>query len=136
MAARHDAKKTILVLDDEPHVVTYLETLLRDNGYETASASNGKEGMEKAKSEKIDLVCLDISMPERSGTRVYKELKSDPDLARIPVVIVTALTKEGGDPYKLEEIVSSPTRLPAPDGYFTKPIDRDEFLRKIHSLLQ
>ena len=51
-------KKKVLILDDEPHVVTYLETLLSDNGYETMSASNGREGMEKIKQDKPDLVCL------------------------------------------------------------------------------
>ena len=53
MAEQQPNKKKILVLDDEPHVVTYLEMLLRDNGYETLSASNGREGMERLKSDKV-----------------------------------------------------------------------------------
>jgi len=61
------AKKKILIIDDEKHVVTYLETLLQDNGYDTISAYDGKVAMEKVKSERPDLVCLDITMPVQSG---------------------------------------------------------------------
>ena len=76
MTESQSDKKKILVLDDEPHVVTYLETLLHDHGYETASASNGKEGMDKVRSEAPDLICLDISMPPPTGVRVYRPSSS------------------------------------------------------------
>ena len=56
--------KRILIVDDEPAVVTYLEMMLRDSGYETISATNGKEGMEIVRREKPDLITLDISMPQ------------------------------------------------------------------------
>ena len=91
MADSQSDKKKILVLDDEPHVVMYLETLLHDNGYETVSAPNGKTGMEKAKCENVDLVCLDISMPEQSGVRFYRNLKDDPELSATPVIIPQAV---------------------------------------------
>ena len=128
-------KKKILILDDEPHVVTYLETLLLDNGYQTVSASNGKEGMEKVKTEKPDLVCLDISMPEQSGIRFYRNLKGDPELSSIPVVIVTAVTGSGGAPEPFERFISTRKRIPPPDGFFPKPINKQEFLDKIAKLL-
>ncbi|UCG53687.1 MAG: response regulator [Candidatus Latescibacterota bacterium] len=127
--------KRILVLDDEPDVVTYLVTLLCDNGYETLSARNGREGMDLIRNKRPDLVTLDISMPGSSGTHVYRELKTDPELADIPVIIVTAVTEDGGDPYAFKDILSSRQHLPAPEGYFLKPIDRDEFLNAIHQLL-
>ena len=127
--------KKILVLDDEPHVVTYLETLLRDNGYETASASNGKEGMEKVKSEPVDLVCLDISMPEQSGVRFYRNLKDDPQLSEIPVLIVTAVTGYGGDPDLFRRFISTRKQVPPPDGFLSKPIDKQEFLDAVAAIL-
>ena len=128
-------KKTILVLDDEPHVVTYLETLLHDNGYKTLSASNGKEGMQKVKSEPVDLVCLDMSMPEESGVRFYRNLKDDAELSGIPVLIVTAVTGYGGDPEPFKRFISTRKQIPPPEGFLAKPIDKQEFLDTIASIL-
>ncbi len=135
MAGSQPDKKRILVLDDEPHVVTYLETLLHDNGYETVSASDGKEGMEKVRSEEVDLVCLDISMPEHSGIRFYRNLKDDPKLSAIPVVIVTAVTGYGGDPEPFKRFISTRKQVPPPEAFLSKPIDKQEFLDTIAKLL-
>ena len=76
--------KKILIVDDEPGIVTYLETLLQDNGYETVSASDGQAGMAKMASEQPDLVTLDISTPETSGVRMYRDLRENHDFAKIP----------------------------------------------------
>ena len=69
---REDMAKKILIMDDDPIIVDYLADLFRDNGYETISANNGKDGMAKVKSEHPDLVVLDISMPEQSGMGFYE----------------------------------------------------------------
>ena len=135
MAESQPDKNKILVLDDEPHVVTYLETLLHDSGYETVSASDGKEGMEKVRSEEVDLVCLDISMPEQSGVRFYRNLKDDPKLSVIPVVIVTAVTGYGGDPEPFKRFISTRKQVPPPEAFLSKPIDKQEFLDTIAKLL-
>ncbi len=71
-------------MDDEPHVVAYLEMVLQDPGYATVSAANGREGMEKAQAEQPDLICLDITMPEESGIRMYRNLRTDPDAGSHP----------------------------------------------------
>ena len=94
MTENKPAKKKILIVDDEPGLVTYIETLLQDNGYETVSAPDGEIGFEKLKNERPDLVALDISMPKKSGIRFYRDLKEDPELAKIPVVIVTTMGHE------------------------------------------
>ncbi len=135
MTESQPRKKRILVLDDEPHVVTYLQTLLQDNGYETVSASNGKEGREKIRSEDVDLVCLDISMPEESGVRFYRNLKDDSELSAIPVVIVTAVTGYGGDPEPFKRFISTRKQVPPPEAFLSKPIDKQEFLDTIARLL-
>jgi CheY-like chemotaxis protein len=132
---KSDDKKRILVVDDEPHVVTYLETLLQDNGFETVAASNGREGMEKVKNEKPHLICLDITMPEESGMRFYRDLKNDPALRAIPVIIVTAVTGYGGDPDGLKKFLNARHHVPPPEGYFSKPIEKSEFVAKIKQLL-
>ena len=128
-------KRTILVVDDEPHVVTYLEMLLQDQGYATVSAANGREGLEKVRAHRPDLICLDITMPEESGVRMYRNLKEDPELARIPVVVVTAVTGLGGDPEPFRRFLSSRKHLPPPEGFFSKPIEREAFLEKIGEVL-
>jgi len=128
-------KKKVLILDDEPHVVAYLETLLQDNGYETISAPNGREGMEKARAEKPDLVCLDITMPEQSGIRFYRDLKDNPELRQIPVVVVTAVTGYGGDPEPFKKFLETRRQVPPPEAFFSKPIDRQEFIDKVAEIL-
>ena len=129
------AKKKVLIIDDEPSVVTYLETLLQDNGYETVSAANGRSGFEKAKSERPDLVCLDITMPEESGIRFYRNLKDVPELGSTPVVVVTAVTGDGDDPEPFKKFLSTRKQVPAPEAFFSKPIDRQEFLDAVAKVL-
>lgn len=134
MTNTNDAR-TILVIDDEPHVVTYLEMLLQDTGYKTVSAVNGKVGMEMARQEMPDLICLDITMPEESGIRFYRKLKDDPALAHIPVVVVTAVTGLGGQPEPFKRFFSTRKSVPAPEGFLSKPIDQGEFLGMIDEVL-
>jgi CheY-like chemotaxis protein len=128
-------RKKILVLDDEVNVATYLVTLLQDNGYDTVSAADGSEGLEKLRSEKPDLVTLDISMPEKSGVRFYREVKEDPELAGIPVVVVSAITGYGGRPEDFEKFMSTRKNLAPPNAFVPKPIDREELLKVIKDLL-
>ena len=128
-------KKKILIVDDEPDIVSYLEMVLQDQGYETTTAGNGNEALEAVKRDRPDLVTLDITMPEASGTRFYKEIRLDPELSTIPVIIVTAVTGLGGDKYAYEKFISTRHLVPAPEAYFPKPIDRDEFLGKVRELL-
>ena len=126
--------KKILIVDDEPDIVSYLEMILQDSGYETLVAKNGNQAWELVRQETPDLVTLDISMPEASGTRFYKDLKTDPDLSSTPVFIVTAVTGFGGDERGYEKFISRGRLVPAPEGFFPKPIDREEFLAAVENL--
>jgi CheY-like chemotaxis protein len=128
-------QQTILVVDDEPHVVAYLEMLLRDQGYATLSAADGREGLEKARAHGPDLICLDITMPGESGVRLYRHLKEDPQLASIPVLVVTAVTGLGGDPEPFRNFLNTRKSVSPPEGFFSKPIDREEFLAKVDEIL-
>jgi CheY-like chemotaxis protein len=135
MEAASRPAKRVLVVDDEPDVLSYLEMLLRDSGYQTLTAGDGTAALELMRKEKPDLVTLDISMPRASGTRFYKKVKTDPALASIPVVIVTAVTGYGGDPYGYEKFLSRRSLVPPPEGFFPKPIDREAFLAAVRKLL-
>jgi len=127
--------KKILVIDDEADTVTYLTTLLKDNGYNTVSANDGKEGMTKAKSENPDLIILDVTMPKRSGTGFYGDLKSDPNLKSIPVIFVTGVTGFGGDKDGVKKFIDKRPNLPSPEGFFSKPIERDDFIKRVGEIL-
>jgi len=136
MTNQEDIKQTVLVVDDEPHIVTYMETLLQDNGYATVSAANGREAMEKVREDKPDLITLDITMPEQSGIRFYRDLKEDENLADIPVVVVTAVTGYGGDPEPFEKFLKSRRQVPSPEGFLSKPIDPEEFISLVRRILE
>jgi CheY-like chemotaxis protein len=135
MSETQNAKKTILVIDDEPNIVTYLETLLQDNGYTTLSAADGEEGLQMAKAQKPDLVCLDITMPKKSGVGFYRSLKEDSEIAGIPVVVVTAVTGYGGDSDGFKQFISTRDQVPPPEGFIAKPIDQEAFLKEIGKVL-
>ena len=122
-------KKKIMVIDDEPDVVTFLTTLLEENGYETCSALDGVEGLDKIQSERPDLICLDICMPAPSGVRVYRELRADPAMAWIPVVMVTGL------PGEFKQFISRRRQVPPPDGYVAKPFEPAALLATVDRLL-
>jgi len=123
-------KRKILVIDDEPDVVAFLTTLLEDNGYATVSALTGIEAMAQIRASPPDLVTLDISMPEQSGVKTYREMKTDPKLARIPVIIVTGISDD------FQKFISSRKAVPPPEGYLSKPIDKTTLLATIQRLLQ
>ncbi len=135
MSTPQSGTKRILVIDDEPHVVRYLETLLQDSGYETMSAADGDEGMTKAREAKPDLVCLDISMPEKSGMRVLKELANDSSIGRVPVVVITAVTGYGRDSEQFKKFMDGRSQFPPPEAFIAKPIKPEEFLETIARVL-
>ena len=137
MAIKEEKKgKKVLIIDDEPHVVTYIRTLLEDNGYETETASNGREGMEKARSYRPNLVCLDITMPEQSGIRFYRDLKDDAALKDTPVVVVTAVTYYGKDPEPFRRFLNTRRQVPPPEAFIPKPIDRQVFLETVSNTIE
>src|SRR6266851_6952287 len=81
----------ILIVDDEPFNVDYLEQELEDLGYETVSAANGREALEKVAAEAPDLILLDVMMPVMDGFTVCRILKEHEETRLIPIIIMTAL---------------------------------------------
>ncbi len=127
--------KKILVVDDEPDVCAYLARLFEDNGYAVSCAADGNEAMQAVEKEKPDLISLDLSMPNQSGVRFYRDLKAKPELSGIPVIFVTAVTGPGG-PADAERFYRSRRQMPPPDAFVAKPIDPAEILALVSQLLQ
>jgi CheY-like chemotaxis protein len=123
------AGKKILVVEDEKDVLTYLVTLLEDNGYETVTAEDGIQGMEMAKKERPDLITLDIAMPNQTGVRTYRQYRDDPELEKIPVVIITAVGDE------MRRYFQKVPGFQKPDGFMNKPIDEERLINMVKDIL-
>ena len=105
---------TILIVDDEPFNVDYLEQELEESDYTIVTASNGREALDRVKGEKPDLILLDIMMPVMDGFAVLSELKANPLLRNIPVIVISAMND-------LESVVKG-IQLGAED-YLPKPFE-------------
>ncbi len=86
--------KKILVVDDNPDMVMVLSFKLKDEGYEVVTASNGKEGVKKARELKPDLILLDVMMPVMDGTEAAQELRNYPETRAIPIIFLPALIND------------------------------------------
>ena len=122
-------KNRILVIDDDEDLVRFLELFLQENGYSTITAHDGQQGLQQARAEKPDLILLDITMPEKSGVRFYRELRQDAELGRTPVVMITGVTLD------FKRFIHTRRQVPPPDGYLPKPVDRQKLLATISQLL-
>ncbi|MGD8815167.1 MAG: SpoIIE family protein phosphatase [Anaerolineales bacterium] len=104
----------ILIVDDEPFNIDYVEQELEDLNYETSSAGNGREALEQVAKDPPDVILLDILMPEMDGFQVLRHLKTDRVLRNIPVIVVSALSD-------MQSIVKA-VKFGAED-YLAKPFD-------------
>lgn len=112
--------KKILIIDDNPELVTILKMRLEKEGYPVVSAEDGMMGLKKAKEERPDLILLDVLMPNMDGFSFLLELRKVPELASLPVIVLTA-KKMMGDLFKLEGVRD----------YILKPFDKDDLLAKV-----
>ena len=127
--------KKILIIDDEHSMVTYLSTLLQDHGYETSSSLEAEAGLQKAIEESPDLITLDILMPDKTGIRLYRDLKKNEQVGHIPVIVVTGFTAEQHPMIDLKKFIYE-RKLPGPEGFIEKPVDPDVLLSAISSALE
>jgi len=88
------SEKKILVVDDEPHTIRSLTFVLKKEGYDVSSATNGEEAMAKVRESKPSLMFLDVMMPKKNGYEVCHEVKNDPSLSDIYVIMLTAKGQE------------------------------------------
>jgi CheY-like chemotaxis protein len=119
-------KPKILIVDDEPDYVVTIQQHLEWSNYQTAVAVNGKEGLEKAASEKPDLILLDTNMPIMNGHETLEQKSKDPELKDIPVIMVTAACE-------MDDIATA-SSFGVVD-YIAKPFDFAELKEKIANAL-
>jgi CheY-like chemotaxis protein len=123
--------KKVLVVDDELDMRVFTATLLETNGYKPISAEDGKEGLEVARRTKPSLIIMDMMMPKESGIQMFRELKKDPVLKDIPVIVVSALSKKTffHSQKVLDEYEGG--KIPPPAAYIEKPPEPDELLSTV-----
>jgi two-component system phosphate regulon response regulator PhoB len=127
--------KKILIIDDEQDVLLFLGTLLRKNGYEVCEACDGVQGLKKVIDERPDLVCLDLLMPEKTGIKMYREMRKDDQLKSVPVIMVTGIEAVDRWDFKGFHKFIEERSIPKPQGFIEKPIDKDQFLKAVHEVL-
>jgi two-component system alkaline phosphatase synthesis response regulator PhoP len=119
--------KRILVVDDERHIVRLIQVNLEREGYQVLTAFDGKDGLQKAKTEKPDLVVLDVMMPYMDGFEVLKSMKADPAMSEIPVIMLTAKAQDA-DVFR--------GWASGVDCYLTKPFNPMELLTFVRRIFQ
>jgi DNA-binding response OmpR family regulator len=118
-------KKKILIVDDEDDILHFLELVLREKGYDVATASGGHEALTKAQVDRPDLVLLDIMMPQMDGWEVLKLLRVDEGTSHIPVAMLSARTEAKDRVQGLQEGAID---------YICKPFSLQELLGKIETI--
>ncbi len=118
----------ILIADDVPDNVVLLSRYMQNEGYSYLTAASGSETLAKVRAELPDLVLLDVNMPDKDGFAVLEEMRADPALEHIPVIILTAARMHPDD-------VQAGLNLGA-DDYITKPFDRRELFARIRAKLR
>ncbi len=121
-----DAKKLILIIEDERDIVTALRLRLEANGYAVISAGDGAEGLSKARAESPALIILDIMLPKLDGYKIARMLKFDEKFSRIPIIMLTA---------KVQQSDIQRGKEAGADAYITKPFKAEELLAQIKQLL-
>ncbi len=112
--------KSILIIDDDPTLLTMLKSFLESHGYVVDTADGGEKGLEQIKIKVPDLIVLDVQMPKMNGYTFVMELKKDVAMNAVPIVVLTA--KEGmSEIFKVEGVKE----------YMTKPFHPQKFLELI-----
>jgi two-component system alkaline phosphatase synthesis response regulator PhoP len=118
-------KPKILIVDDDVDLVKVMKGTLESKPYDVIVAYNGKEGLEKAKKEKPDLIMLDIMMPVMDGFSFAEQFAKDPSIAKIPVLAMTSFSDSLGQPFTFE--VSE---------YLRKPLKPKDLIAKVEEHLK
>jgi len=127
-----EKKGKILLVDDDVDFVESTKIILESKPYEVIVAYEGDEGLRKAREENPDLIILDVIMPVKDGFTAAEQLKKDPQLSKIPVIMLTAFAAMGGE---TSIPVSRGFTLETED-YIDKPISPEALLAKVEKYIK
>jgi two-component system alkaline phosphatase synthesis response regulator PhoP len=123
--------KKVLLVDDDADFCEATKLLLESTGFEVVLAYDGKDGLEKIREEKPDLVILDVMMPEMNGYDVCVVLKADPELKQIPTILLTAVDQEMFKTHYTQHM----GLMTEADDYIAKPVESAELVKRVEVLL-
>ena len=126
------SSKKILIIDDEPDVVTYLSAVLEANGYKSYATGDIKTAMEQVKDIHPDLICLDIVMPEETGISFYTRLRRENESKTTPVIIISGIVESEKFDFRT---YTKDDSIPPPECYMEKPIDVEKYIQKVKELV-
>lgn len=125
-------KKKILLIDDDPDFVEAVKVIVENGGYEVGVAYDGEEGLEAVAKEKPDLIVLDVMMPVMNGHEACAKLKANPETAKIPVILLTAVAdRVTTSTYTHRDMLESDA-----EDYMPKPVEPQELLKLIKNWLK
>ena len=127
--------KIVLIVDDDPDVRLFNQTVVEESGYEAIEASNGEEGLEMVNRYLPDLVILDVLMPKQSGIRLYRELKTNSALKSIPVVLLSGVAKKTFLISQKALTGFGGKKVPNPTVYLEKPVEPEELAKELKTIL-
>ncbi len=127
--------KKILVVDDDPDIITFTVSILEENGYTAITAQNGEEGLKKIREEKPELVILDVLMPKQSGIRLYRELKTDKTIEKTRVIILSGIAKKSFLKSQKALTEFGGEQVPEPEVYLEKPVEAEELAQAVRKLI-
>ena len=122
-----EIKKKVVCVEDESEIIDLIRLILGRKGFDLIGATGGLEGLETIRRVKPDLVLLDLMMPDMDGWEVYQQMKADPELKNIPVIVVTAKAQS------IDKILG--LHIAKVDDYVTKPFGPQELLQSVERVL-
>ena len=122
-----EGNKKVVCVEDEPEVIDLIRLILDGRGFDFSSAIDGQAGLDLIRTVKPDLVLLDLMLPDINGWVVYQQMKTDPALKNIPVIVVTAKTQS------IEKVLG--LHIAKVDDYLTKPFHSLELLKSVERVL-
>jgi len=120
--------KGIVCVEDEPEMIDLIRLILGRRGFEVKGATGGVEGLKMIREEKLDLILLDLMMPDMDGWEVYQQIKADEKTKGIPVIVVTAKAQS------IDKVLG--LHIAKVDDYIAKPFSPQDLLNSVEKVLQ
>ncbi|MBN1486030.1 MAG: response regulator [Anaerolineae bacterium] len=127
MPVVEEKKRVVVCIEDEPEMIDLIKLILGRKNFTLEGAVGGREGLEKVREIKPDLVLLDLMMPDIDGWEVYQNMKADEELSKIPVIVVTAKAQS------IDKVLG--LHIAKVDDYVTKPFGPQELLASVNKVL-
>ncbi len=128
--------KTIMIIDDEEDIRTYLEAVLEDSGFRTCTADEEENIMAALKRHQPDLVLLDVMMPRRSGLSIFRDLRTSAEFSAIPVALISGVQRAAAFFRDDLQIMLDGRQLEPPNGFIEKPIRIEQLIEVIEQILE